>query len=166
MSLTITPTIFDDLPEITDIYGDHVLSGLASFEYEAPTQQEMVQRYQSLIEQNFPYFTAKYNKKTIGYAYVGPFHPRKAYEKTVEDTIYLMPQAQGQGIGRQLLGQLIKASQERGYHQMIALITVLDSPASIRLHEKLGFQMAGRLKQVGFKHGQWLDVVYMQKSLI
>lgn len=165
MNLIIRPAIDSDIPAIAAIYGDHVTHGLASFEYEAPSEDEMRKRYQAITKNGYPYLVACEDEVVIGYSYAGSFHNRKAYEKTVENAIYLKPSAHGKGIGKTLLKALIEECSHRGFHEMIAVITKLDPPVSIILHERTGFSHAGTLSKVGYKHDQWLDVVYMQKTL-
>ena len=165
MSLTIRPALESDIPAIAAIYGDQVTHGLASFEYDPPSEAEMLSRYHSITKSGYPYLVACEDETVIGYSYAGGFHSRKAYEKTIENTIYLAPSAQGKGIGKALLEALIEECQTLGFHQMIAVITRLDPPVSILFHEQMGFSTVGALTKVGYKQDQWLDVVYMQKSL-
>jgi len=165
MAITIRPALKTDIPAIAAIYDDHVRTGLASFEYDPPGEVEMQRRYQAIHERGYPYLVACDDATVIGYSYASAFHTRKAYEKTVENAIYLAPAAQGKGIGKKLLAALIDECRNRGFLQMIAVIAKLDPPVSISLHERLGFHHAGTITKVGYKHGQWLDVVYMQRAL-
>lgn len=165
MAITIRDTTIGDINSITAIYADHVNHGLASFEYNPPNETEMLRRFYALTDDGYPYLVAEKNGAVVGYSYAGPFHTRKAYERTVENSVYLDPKAQGEGIGTQLLERLILECRRREYRQMIAVITKLDPAWSVRLHEKLGFDYIGTLREVGFKKDQWLDVVYMQLSL-
>jgi L-amino acid N-acyltransferase YncA len=100
-----------------------------------------------------------------GYAYAGPYHIRPAYRWSVEDSIYLAPACQRQGLGRLLLERLIADAQARGFRQMIGVIGDSANTASIALHAAAGFRMIGTLQSVGFKHGRWLDTVLMQRLL-
>ena len=165
MTLTIRDTTANDITVITAIYRTHVKHGLASFEYDPPSEAETTNRLQSLSNGSHQYLVGEVDGKIIGYAYAGPFHTRKAYERTVENSVYLHPKAQGQGIGTQLLDRLILECRRREYHQMIAVITKLNPAWSVRLHEKAGFEYIGTLREVGFKKDQWLDVIYMQLAL-
>jgi L-amino acid N-acyltransferase YncA len=102
----------------------------------------------------------------LGYAYAGPYRSRPAYRHTVEDSVYLARPARGKGIGAALLAALIAESEARLYRQMIAVIGGgFENAASIRLHQRAGFEPAGTLKNVGHKHGSWLDSVLMQRPL-
>ena len=165
MNAVIRPATKADLPAITAIYADAVKAGTATFEIDPPDLAEMTRRFESLAEGGFPYLVATLDGAVVGYAYAGPYRARPAYRATVEDSIYIAPQRQGSGIGRRLLGALIDYAAEAGARQMVAVIGDRASAGSIALHRRLGFSDVGVLKAVGFKHGRWLDVVLMQRSL-
>ena len=100
----------------------------------------------------------------LGYAYVTQFRDRPAYAYTCENSIYLRGDQLGQGIGKALLENLTKNAEAAGFRQMIA-VSGGGEPASVALHESLGFRRAGRMQSVGRKAGRWLDTVYLQRSL-
>jgi L-amino acid N-acyltransferase YncA len=154
-----------DVAAITRIYADAVKHGTATFEIEPPDEAEMARRLRTLVTGNYPYLVAKRSDALAGYAYAGPYHLRPAYRWTVEDSVYLDPQFQGQGIGRMLIRRLLADAEARGFRQMIALVGDSTNTASIALHAAAGFQVVGTLQSVGFKHGRWLDVVVMQRPL-
>ncbi|WP_310326469.1 N-acetyltransferase family protein [Aminobacter aminovorans] len=166
MSMTIRHALPDDLDRITGIYADAVLNGTASYELEPPTRSEMGERYDSLTDAGYPYLVAERDGVILGYAYAGPFRARPAYRFIVEDSIYVAPEAKGAGVGKALMQALIDESTVLGYRQIIAVIGDghADS-ASVRLHEKLGFHHTGRMEGSGYKHGRWLDTVFMQLAL-
>jgi phosphinothricin acetyltransferase len=143
-----------------------VLYGTASYELEPPGLAEMQARFQTIAGGDYPYLVADERGKVLGYAYAAPFRQRPAYRFTLEDSIYVAPEAKGRGIGRSLLARLIEESTSLGFRQMVAVIGDgrADSP-SVILHEKLGFAHIGRLKGSGFKHGRWLDTVFMQLAM-
>jgi phosphinothricin acetyltransferase len=101
----------------------------------------------------------------VGYAYAGSYRARAGYRKTVENSVYVVPGQQGQGIGAALMQALIDACEARGYRQMIAVIGEPTNTASIRLHEKFGFTLVGIFRGIAWKHDRWLDTVQMQRSL-
>jgi phosphinothricin acetyltransferase len=109
--------------------------------------------------------TRKAAAEVVGYAYAGPYRPRAAYANTVENSVYLRPDAIGRGVGRALLAALVTACEARGLRQMVAVVGDSANLASIRLHESLGFRQVGVLRDVGYKHGVWLDSVLLQRSL-
>jgi L-amino acid N-acyltransferase YncA len=154
-----------DLAAITAIYDHAVRHGTASFEIEPPDQQEMTRRYETLRAGGYPYLVAEPGGEVMGYAYAGPYRARPAYDWSIEDSIYIAPQAQRQGIGGALLERLIAEAEAGGFRQMIAVIGDSANAASIELHRRAGFRMVGTFDNVGFKFGRWLDSVLMQRPL-
>ena len=154
-----------DIPIITRIYEHAVRFGTASFELEPPDETEMAKRQRALLDGGFPYIVAEVDGAVAGYAYAGPYRPRPAYRFSVEDSIYIAPEAQRRGLGRVLLARLIADSEARGFRQMIAVIGDSANAASIDLHRALGFTMIGTFADCGFKFGRWLDSVFMQRTL-
>jgi L-amino acid N-acyltransferase YncA len=161
----IRPATLDDMPIITEIYGGAVREGTASFELYPPDLAEMVARREALLADNFPYLVAEHEGHVVGYCYAGHYRPRPAYRYTVEDSIYISPRMHGRGVGRMLLARLIAECEVRGFRQMVAIIGDSANLGSIKLHKALGFAQIGTLKDVGFKHGRWLDQVNMQRAL-
>jgi L-amino acid N-acyltransferase YncA len=161
----IRPARPSDITTITRIYAHAVRHGTASFELDPPEQAEMARRQDALIAGGFPYLVAEDDGGILGYAYAGPYRARPAYRFTVEDSVYIAPEALGRGLGRRLLEALIVESEARGYRQMIAVIGDSAQHASIALHTALGFRLIGTFAAVGFKFGRWLDTVLMQRSL-
>ncbi|MAM12874.1 MAG: GNAT family N-acetyltransferase [Rhizobiaceae bacterium] len=164
MSITIRPATPEDINTITEIYAESVLNGVASYELEPPSRAEMRKRMEAVTAGGFPYLAAVENEALLGYAYASAFRTRPAYRWLVENSVYLAPQARGRGIGRLLLERLVEDCETRGFRQMVAVIGGA-SPASIALHKACGFADAGQLKGTGFKHGRWLDTVFMQRPL-
>jgi len=164
-ALLLRPSTPDDLPAVTAIYAWNVLNGTGTFELEAPDLAEMTRRHADLVSKDLPWLVAERNKEVLGYAYANHFRPRRAYRFCLEDSIYLAPQAAGQGIGRLLLAELIAQCEARGARQMLAVIGDSSNTASIALHQALGFEHTGRLKAAGWKFERWLDVVLMQRNL-
>jgi phosphinothricin acetyltransferase len=154
-----------DIPAIAAIYAEAVLNGTATFELEPPSEAEMRRRFAGLAEGGFPYLVAEKAGSVLGYGYAGPYRPRPAYRHTVEDSVYLAKEARGRGIGSALLRELVRASEQRGFRQMIAVIGDSGHEASIRLHQSAGFALVGTFRDVGYKFGRWLDTVLMQRAL-
>lgn len=163
--MIIRPTQESDIQSLTDIYRHHVLHGTGSFEIEPPDSVEMTRRWQSVTAQGMPHLVLCQGQQTMGYAYCQPFRPRLAYRHTLEDSIYLHPQAMGQGWGRTLLSELLAQAERAGGRQMVAVIGDSGNLGSIGLHSALGFEHVGVLRASGWKHGRWLDTVLMQRSL-
>jgi phosphinothricin acetyltransferase len=155
-----------DLPAITAIYAEAVLHGTASYELEPPDLAEMKRRWRELVARGYPHIVATRDGAVLGYAYAGPYRPRPAYRFSVEDSVYVAPRAQGSGIGRALLADIIKRAEAGGFRQLIAVIGGgTEHPASVGLHKALGFREIGVIEGSGFKHGRWLDTVLMQRAL-
>jgi L-amino acid N-acyltransferase YncA len=164
-ALLIRPSEDADLAAITEIYGQAVQTGTASFELEPPDQPEMARRRQAVVQAGLPWLTAERDGLVLGYAYAGPFRPRPAYRFCLENSIYVDARARGQGVGAWLLAELVARCESWGARQMVAVIGDSANTASINLHARLGFRHAGRVEQVGWKFGRWLDVVFMQRAL-
>jgi phosphinothricin acetyltransferase len=107
----------DDIAAITRIYAHAVRHGTATFEIEAPDEAEMARRQEALLAGGFPYLVAANNGDVVGYAYAGPYRARPAYRFTIEDSIYVAPNAQRRGVGRALLDRLIGEAQRFGFRQ-------------------------------------------------
>ena len=126
----------------------------------------MTRRWCELVDKGFPHLVAIRSEEVLGYAYAGPYRPRPGYRFMVEDSIYIAPPAQGAGIGRALLGELIEICEAKGFRQMIAVIGGgTEHPASVGLHRALGFREIGMIEASGFKFGRWLDTMLMQRAL-
>jgi phosphinothricin acetyltransferase len=166
MSIPIRSATEADLDRITAIYADAVEHGTASYELEPPSRTEMVARFVALTGAQYPFIVAEAGGVVVGYAYASAFRPRPAYRFIAEDSIYVAPEAKGRGVGKALLERLIVETQVRGFRQLIAVIGDgrPDSP-SVKLHEKAGFRHSGKLEGSGYKHGRWLDTVFMQLTM-
>jgi len=154
-----------DLPIVQSIYSHHVLHGLASFEEVPPDAAEIERRYRDIVARGLPYLVAECDGRVAGFAYAGPYRTRPAYRYTVEDSVYIAPDAVGKGLGHAALSEVIRRATARGFRQMIAIIGDSGNLPSIRLHERVGFRRAATLHAVGFKFGRWVDSVIMQLGL-
>ena len=165
MSYAIRTAEAGDVPAIAEIYRESVLHGVASYEIEPPTLEEMHNRFSAITAAGYPYIAAVDMGGTVlGYAYASAFRTRPAYRWLVEDSIYLAPEARGRGIGGALLSELITRCTVLGFRQMVAVIGGAH-PASVAVHRAAGFEHGGLMKATGFKHGRWLDTTIMQRAL-
>jgi L-amino acid N-acyltransferase YncA len=162
---TIRPSRDSDLPAITAIYAHHVLTGTGTFETVPPTLEEMTARHADVLAKGLPFLVAELDGQVLGYAYCQWFKPRPAYRFSAEDSIYLHPDASGQGLGKALLTALCAQAETAGIRKLIAVIGDSANAASIGVHRRLGFESVGVLKSCGWKFGKWLDVLLMDKSL-
>ena len=155
-----------DAAAVAAIYGHHVLNGVGTFEEVPPDPNEIMFRMAGVQKHGLPYLVAETDAEgVIGFAYAGPFRPRAAYRFTVEDSVYIAPQAMGKGVGKALVGQVITECEALGLRQMIAVIGGSDNAGSIGLHRSLGFEPSGAGHAVGYKFGRWVDIVWMQRAL-
>jgi phosphinothricin acetyltransferase len=154
-----------DIQAILAIYRFEVENGVATFEDVAPSEEEMSARMSKILDAGLPYIVAERDGQVLGYAYAGAFHTRSAYRYTLEDTIYISPDGQRQGIGRAMLGHLIARAEALGCRQMLAVITHRPASPSVALHTAMGFRIMGVAQAIGFKFGRWLDVAYMQRRI-
>ena len=156
----------EDAGAIAAIYAPHVLTGTVSFETDPPDARAMRTRM-AASEGLYPWIVATNGDATggvIGYAYATRFRDRPAYRYVCETSIYMADVAQGQGAGRLLYDSLIDTLRAQGFVHAIGALA-LPNDASIRLHEAVGFRRAGVYREVGFKHGRWIDVGIWQAEL-
>lgn len=154
-----------DADALAAIYGDAVLNGFGTFEEDPPSPAEMDARRRAVQDQGLPYLVAEADGRVLGFAYASPFRPRAAYRYTLEDSVYVAPEAHGKGVGRAVLSAVIAACEALGVRQLMAVIGDSENAGSIGLHRAMGFEQTGVGKSVGFKHGRWVDIVHMQKPL-
>lgn len=157
--------MLSDLAAVTAIYAHHVRHGLATFEEIPPDEAELARRFDSVRALGTPWLVAERGGAVAGYAYASLYRTRSAYRFTLEDSIYIAPEAAGQGIGGALLDRLLAECTALCYRQMVAVIGDSANAASIALHRSRGFAHAGVLPAVGFKFGRWVDSVFMQRPL-
>lgn len=160
----------DDAAAVAAIYEHYVLHDTATFETEPPDVSVMQGRIESVLARGLPYLVAEVDGKVAGYAYAGPFRDRAAYRFTLESTIYLAPDVRRAGLGTALYAELLArlraltGSAHAPVHSLMGVIA-LPHPASVALHERLGFQHVGTVRDAGFKFERWIDVGYWQLML-
>jgi len=165
VAVELRPAQPADLPAIHAIYAHHVLHGLASFEEEPPSVEELARRYRDVIGRGLPYLVAEYGVDIAGYGYCAPYRARSAYRYALEDSIYIRHDMTGRGVGKRLLEELIRRCEGLGYRQIIAVIGDSANLPSIGVHAACGFLRVGTLRSAGFKFGRWVDSVFMQRPL-
>jgi L-amino acid N-acyltransferase YncA len=165
----IRPSRDSDLPEITAIYGHHVLNGTGTFEIDPPTLADMTSRRADVLSKGLPYLVAEQTQggttHVVGFAYCTWFKPRPAYRFSAEDSVYVAANLQAKGMGRALLAELASKAESIGVRKLIAVIGDSANAGSIGVHRSVGFTHVGILKACGWKFDQWRDVVMMEKSL-
>ena len=151
-----------DVPQMLAIYAPYILNTTHTFEYEVPTEEAFLQRFRALTAQ-FPWLVYEEKGKVLGYAYGSAPWERAAYRWCAEDSLYLLPEAQGKGIGSRLLSALERILFYQGYRRIYALITAENSN-SIAFHKKNGYILRAELPDAGLKFGRWIGVVWMDKT--
>jgi L-amino acid N-acyltransferase YncA len=154
----------DDVPAMLEIYTHHVQRGVDEFDVEPLHADDIKRRRKNMLKHRLPHLVAARGGAVIGYAYAVPFRKRPAYRYAIKHSIYVHPDHLHSGVGRSLLPALIEACAAAHFRQMIAYIDAANAP-SLHLHESFGFERAGVLKAVGFKHGRWTDSVLMQRAI-
>jgi L-amino acid N-acyltransferase YncA len=161
----IRPSYEADLPAIQAIYAHNVLHGTGTFETEAPSVADMAQRRADVLSKNLPWLVIEVGGEVLGYAYGNWFKPRAAYRFSVEDSIYMAPQAAGKGLGKLLLTELLAQLERGGVRKAMAVIGDSANTGSIGVHRACGFVDVGVIKSCGWKFGAWRDIVLMEKTL-
>lgn len=157
-----------DAVRLLEIYTPFVISedsslSNVSFELETPSLEEFRQRIVD-ISTKFPYLVAQVGDELWGYVYCHPYRERLAYQWSVEVTIYLAPVGQGKGLGRVLYEAMEEILRLQGITMAYSCIT-LGNEHSIKMHEALGYRLIGTFSKSGYKNGQWLDTVWLEKAL-
>jgi L-amino acid N-acyltransferase YncA len=159
----IRPVQLSDAAAIAQIYQHYVTTTTISFETEPPSADEITARMQKITARH-SWLVYENEGALLGYAYTSTFRERRAYQATVESTIYLDQTAIGRGIGRALYQALLDDAATKGYREALGVIA-LPNEVSVRLHEKLGFVKVAHLEKIGYKFNQWIDVSIWQKHL-
>ena len=164
LALTIRPATETDLPAILAIHNDAVMTGTALWTTTPSTLADRRAVLADRIIRGYPFLAADVEGVVAGYGSFGDFRPHDGYFKTVEHSLYVDPLFHRQGIATALLLALVEAARALGKHVMIGAVTA-DNAASIGLHARHGFIETGRLPEVGFKFGRYLDLVLMQRVM-
>jgi L-amino acid N-acyltransferase YncA len=163
-ALTIRPATSADLPAINDIYNHYVLNSTCTYQ----TDPETIEARHAWFAAHGPphpvTIAEQQSGDILGWGSLSRFHARAAYSRTVENSVYVHPDHQRQGVGRALLTDLIDRARALGHHTIIAGIDAEQTP-SVAIHTAHGFQLVALLKEVGFKFNRYLHVIYMQKML-
>lgn len=166
--IIVRPCFEQDLDQVQLVYAHHVVTGTGTFETAAPDLEEMTARWSKVVMRSWPFMVASPVRdltRVLGFAYAQQFRDREAYARTFEDSVYVAPNATGQGVGKLLLAGLLQQLKDDGVREVLAVIGDSANHASIGVHRSLGFRQTGVLHRVGWKFERWLDVVVMQRSL-
>ncbi|MDR0882424.1 MAG: GNAT family N-acetyltransferase [Candidatus Adiutrix sp.] len=163
MSVTLRCAVESDLPALLEIYAPYVRETTVSFEYEPPGPAQFRERFFKVTAQ-FPWLAVEKNGRLAGYAYASAPFPRQAYQWLAESAIYVAPGFQGQGLGGALAGALETVLARQGYRRLYAVITAANI-GSLAFHRARGYEETAVFPEAGYKHGQWLAVVWLAKAL-
>ena len=152
-----------DVPEMLAIYAPYILTTTYTFEYEVPSEEAFLARFRGITAQ-FPWLVWEEEGKILGYAYGSLPFERAAYSWCTEDSLYLLPEAKGRGIGKKLLNCLEKFLALQGYRKIYAIITA-ENTVSLDFHRKNGYLCTATFESCGYKFGRWLGVTWMEKEL-
>jgi L-amino acid N-acyltransferase len=151
--------------QILAIFNDAILTSTALYDYKPRTPEMMVTWFENKTKGNFPVLGLVNDaNQLLGFGSYGTFRAWPAYKYSVEHSIYVASGFRGRGLGKRLLKEIIAVAQEQGFHVLIGGIDS-ENAVSIQLHQAFGFQHAGRIRQVGFKFGRWLDLDFYQLIL-
>jgi len=162
-TVTVRPATEADLGAINDIYNHYVLNSTCTYQ-ETPEPLERRREWFSHHGEKHPVIVAESGGRVLGWGSLSAYHPRSAYRRTVENSVYIHHEHHRRGIGSLLLKELIARARSLGHHAVIAGIDA-EQTASVALHAKFRFEKVGHMKQIGFKFGRWLDVIYMELIL-
>ncbi|GHG48497.1 N-acetyltransferase [Flavimobilis marinus] len=175
--MTIRPAAPADMPGVARIFAHYVTTSTATFELTPPTAEAWTEKLAAIAGAGWPFLVVTDDgapsdgvpsappEAVVGFSYVSAWRPRPAYDQTVEDTIYLAPDAVGRGLGARLLARLLDDAAAAGAREVVAVIADADSTASLALHRRAGFTEAGRLERVGHKFDRWLGTTLLQRSV-
>lgn len=152
-----------DLSAINAIYNHSVLCSTATFQDEPSTIAERTTWF-AIHGEKHPVIVAEIEGTVVGWGSLSPYRARAAYARTVENSVYIHNEFHRRGIGKAVLAELLKRAKELGHHRVISVISG-DQEPSLALHRSMGFIECGRLTEVGFKFGRWLDVVCFEYRL-
>ena len=162
--ITIREAREADIPVLLTIYNHVILNTTAVYTYEAQSLEARKTWYEDKRKAGYPIYVAEEAGQVIGFSSYGPFRAWPAYKYTIENSVYVAEGQRGKGVGKLLIRPLIESARAKGYHAIIAGIDA-SNDASIRLHASFGFLQVANFKQVGYKFGRWLDLVFMELLL-
>ena len=154
----------DDLPGILAIYNEVLATSTAIYSDTPATLADREAWWRGRVNQGYPVLVAADDDGVLGFASFGDFRAWPGYRYTVEHTVHVRHDLRGRGVGTALMGPLIASAAALGKHVMIAGVDA-GNAASLRFHERLGFVRVAQFREVGFKFGRWLDLVFLQRFL-
>jgi phosphinothricin acetyltransferase len=163
VAMLVREAVESDAAACAAIYAPYVLDTAVTFESEPPSTAEMAARI-AAAARTHAWLVLADAGRVVGYAYGGPYKARAAYRWACEVSVYLEPGRRRTGGGRALYEALLRQLADRGFRTAIAGMT-LPNDASVGLHAALGFQPVGTYRRIGWKHGAWHDVAWVQRTI-
>ena len=161
MAINIRPYKTDDTQAILDIINHNILHSTSLYDYNIRSYEQQKTILEEKINKNFPVIVAELDGIVVGFGMYSEFRFREAYQFTVEHSVYVSEDFHGNGVGKQLLQELINLARKQKIHTMIGVIDS-ENQGSVIFHEKFGFKTVGIIKESGYKFDRWLDSVLMQ----
>jgi len=159
----VTATL-QDIPQILEIVNHYIANDSCIYDIDPRTIEKQIEWFENQMIQQYPVIVAKQDDQVLGFASYSQYRPKVGYRFSMEHSIYLHPAFGQKGIGTLLMTSLISIAKEKNIHILIGGIDA-SNLGSIQFHEKFGFQIVGRMNEVGFKFNRWLDLIWMQKTL-
>ncbi len=163
--MEIRDAVESDLPGLLAIYNDVIATSTAVYTYSPVTLEDRAQWWRARLAQGYPVLVAVNESGVQGFSTFGDFRPWPGYRFTVEHSVHVRADCRGQGVGKELVKALFPRAAALGKHVMIAGVDAANE-ASIRFHERLGFEKTGHLREVGQKFDRWLDLVFLQRWIV
>ena len=161
MAINIRPYKTDDTQAILDIVNHNILHSTSLYDYNIRSYEQQKTILEEKINKNFPVIVAELDGIVVGFGMYSEFRFREAYQFTVEHSVYVSEDFHGNGVGKQLLQELINLARKQKIHTMIGVIDS-ENQGSVVFHKKFGFKTVGIIKESGYKFDRWLDSVLMQ----
>lgn len=152
-----------DIPQILEIVNYYIVNDTCIYDIEPRSLEKQIDWFNQLTVLEYPVIVAKIDQRIIGFASYSQFRPKVGYKFSMEHSVYVSHREKGKGIGKLLLQTLINIAQNKGVHLLIGGIDA-NNTDSIGFHENFGFEIVGKMKEVGFKFNKWHDLVWMQKK--
>jgi len=162
--MQIRDAVESDLPGLLAIYNDVIATSTAVYSYAPVTLEDRTQWWRTRVGQGYPVLVAVNESGVLGFSTFGDFRTWPGYRFTVEHSVHVRADCRGQGVGKELVKALFPRATALGKHVMIAGVDAAND-ASIRFHERLGFEKVAHLREVGHKFDRWLDLVFLQRRI-
>lgn len=158
----IREATIEDIGALQQIYNEAILHTVATFDTEVKDEADRIQWFEEHRQSPYGILVDEQNGVVTGYASLSRYRERKAFDGTVELSVYIDEGFRGKGIGSRLMEETLRVAQENPAIKTVVSLVTGENEHSIYLHRKFGFTYCGRFEKVGFKHGRWLDLNFYQ----